>query len=936
MRIFLSYGHDEFEKLAQRLKEDLLAEGFDIWMDKDQIKGTSDWELAIEKGISSSDWLVLMMTEHSVRRPDGVCLDEVSYARYIGKQIAHVMIQDVQPPLCIARIQWIDMKNFLKPGKAFFDEEAYQSKKTELIAILQGIKKLGSEGEQHSLRNRLNPLDNDVFSSSFKRDFYGREKLTAYYDAWFNSPSRIMWLVGNAGVGKTAFIANLTGARVEISAVHFCRYNDNERANPKRAIMSIAYYLATQIEEYRKQVLQLQDLSTLLEKSTSRLFEYLIVEPLSKVDPNHQPIVIVIDALDEATVDGRNELADVLVNQFPKTPQWVKLLVTSRNEPMLQRRFGRIKPVSFTDKNVNDNEADIRGYFAEQLKQILPPGKKGDIILSTLTKKSGGLFLYAKSIVESIKEQKLDIYQANTFPDGLTGIYLEYFDRIFTRNDSFSYKKDIRPILEILCTTYMPVSSDILIKILDIDEYDLEEILELICEMFPTKEHIIEPIHKSIIDWLIDPQRSGGYRVSRRKGHERIAAYNLALLEKGKWNRYTLQYLCRHLIAIERNDEAITILSNAEFQESRIKAVGLDSAIREYLYEIKELNRLDKNASQQVMRSGAFIKLFSNYRKFFYNSGLYFNLKECGFNDVASEDIWNQNLESAIGVAYYYYITESFSTAIKKIQDILDSCEFSPSTRSIISELSNLLGLCYRKSVDFEDSKYAFIGAVADEDTTDYDKANSLKNLGKIAYHELDWEAASDYNERARQCLSRELERANDDDSKASLNLYLAEFHRLTAECLIWNFQLEEVDKELNIAESIYNSVTSRDRYYIRFLYTSAFRDILSGDFLGAGEMCDLLLDQATSAYDKSQILFYKAITALSSQDTHGFIQSIKKAHRYANSIGAWLELEEIMALAQYSKIQVDGVFHCDSFESNKSIQKWIEHVTHFFDTIFK
>ena len=110
MKIFLSYGHDEYEKLARRIKRDLEEEGFDIWMDKEKIKGTSDWEQEIEKGISSSDWIVLLMTQHSVRRPDGVCLDEVSYARFLGKSIAPIMIQEVKPPLCIARIQWIDMK----------------------------------------------------------------------------------------------------------------------------------------------------------------------------------------------------------------------------------------------------------------------------------------------------------------------------------------------------------------------------------------------------------------------------------------------------------------------------------------------------------------------------------------------------------------------------------------------------------------------------------------------------------------------------------------------------------------------------------------------------------------------------------------------------------------------------------------------------------
>lgn len=933
MKIFLSYGHDEFEKLAQRLKEDLLSEGFDIWMDKDQIRGTQAWEVEIEKGISSSDWLVILMTEHSVRRPDGVCLDEVSYARYLGKQIAPVMIQDVQPPLCIARIQWIDMKNFLRPGKAFFDEEAYQERKAELIAILHGIKKLSAEGEQHSLKARLNPLDNDVFSSSFRRDFFGREKLSEYYDNWYKSESRLLWLVGNAGVGKTAFIANLTGKREEVSAVHFCRYNDNERANPKRAIMSIAYYLTTQVDEYKKQVLQLQDLTSLTEKSTSRLFEYLIVEPLSKVESCHNPIVIVIDALDEATIDGRNELADVLVNQFNKTPQWVKLLITSRNEPMLQRKFGKTKPVSFSDSRINDNETDIKGYFYEHLKSILPSGKKGEAILSVLVQKSNGLFLYAKNVIESIKDNKLEISQVNSFPEGLTGIYLEYFDRIFTRDNSYSYKNDIRPIFEILCTTYMPVSSNVLMKILAIDEYDMEDILELICEMFPTRDDVIEPIHKSIVDWLIDPKRSGSYRISKKKGHERIANYNLSLLQRKKWNRYTLQYLCRHLIAIERYEEAVSILSDSVFQESRIKEIGLDSAIREYLYEIQELEKRDAESAYKVMISRAFVELFSLHRKFFYNSGLYFDLKVCGFDYVASDVIWDNNIESAIAIAYYYYITESFSIAINKITALISS---EPASEDNLAELYNLLGLCYRKSVDFKASRECFEKADNCTKASFYDHANSQKNLGKIAYHELDWLEAERHNQKADMYLAEELKLSNNEDTSSSLRLYLAEFHRLTAECLIWNSQLDEADSELAQAEGLYKTVTSRDRYYIRYLYTSVFRDILGGKFVSIPETCDLLMEQATSAYDKSQILFYKAFADLKHHDYSSFSESIIEAYRYAKSIGAWLEMEEIVNLLEYSGKAVSGVEHSEVFRSNIAIQRWIEHVNQFIKSVLK
>ena len=80
MKVFIYHGHD-YAVVAERLKEDLKAHGFDAWYDRDRIEGGSVWELKIENAIKESKSLLLFMSTHSMRRPDGVCIDEVSYAR---------------------------------------------------------------------------------------------------------------------------------------------------------------------------------------------------------------------------------------------------------------------------------------------------------------------------------------------------------------------------------------------------------------------------------------------------------------------------------------------------------------------------------------------------------------------------------------------------------------------------------------------------------------------------------------------------------------------------------------------------------------------------------------------------------------------------------------------------------------------------------------
>jgi hypothetical protein len=51
MRIFLSYGHDQYASLASRLKRDLEARGHDVWFDLERLRPGADWERYVEEGI---------------------------------------------------------------------------------------------------------------------------------------------------------------------------------------------------------------------------------------------------------------------------------------------------------------------------------------------------------------------------------------------------------------------------------------------------------------------------------------------------------------------------------------------------------------------------------------------------------------------------------------------------------------------------------------------------------------------------------------------------------------------------------------------------------------------------------------------------------------------------------------------------------------------
>ena len=112
--VFISYGHgDGYAQFAYNLADTLMDNGYDVFIDRDGIRCGEQWEINLEDGlIKTSEGkgvFLLLMTQHSVRRPNGYCLNEIAYAIDINLKIIPVMLEQVTPPLSIYRLQHYDL-----------------------------------------------------------------------------------------------------------------------------------------------------------------------------------------------------------------------------------------------------------------------------------------------------------------------------------------------------------------------------------------------------------------------------------------------------------------------------------------------------------------------------------------------------------------------------------------------------------------------------------------------------------------------------------------------------------------------------------------------------------------------------------------------------------------------------------------------------------
>jgi len=608
-RIFLSYGHDEHATLAQRLKEDLEARGHEVWFDLERLSPGGDWERYIEEGLEwvaedlARGCVVLLMTPHSVRRPGGYCHNEVARAISRSLTVVPVMVVRCEPPLSICRIQWLDMMDCVPVQER---DERYEVKLERLAEALERGR-LDFEGIQARLLARLKPLPFDADIAQHLERFTGREWVFERIDAWLREPeaSRVFWITGAPGVGKTAIASWLCHHR-EVVAFHLCQHGHVQKSDPRRAVLSIAYQLATQLPDFEERLAAL-DLERLVPESNARtLFDCLVVQPLSGGFPDPgRTLIVLIDALDEATREGGNELASFGATEFLKTPPWLRLIITSRPDPEVTHPLQGLTPYEL-DTTIPENEADIRAYLERELRPYTREREVPRAAIDTIVARSEGIFLYAEWVRQELAQNRLSLERIEEFPKGLGGVYAEFFRRRFP--DTGDYKKRIRPLLEVILAAHEPLGVDYVATIFRWSEYDRVNLLESLGSLFPVREGRIQAFHRAVGEWLTDQRKAGkNYFVSLWEGSKRLADQGWIEYERAasSMSGYALAHLPTHLAGIGRGEDLVTLLTDFGFLEAKIAGLGPQSLVEDYEMALGSDNLSAEEAQTLSLIQGA-------------------------------------------------------------------------------------------------------------------------------------------------------------------------------------------------------------------------------------------------------------------------------------------------------------------------------------------
>jgi tetratricopeptide (TPR) repeat protein len=530
MKIFLIYGHDRNTPVVERIGADLRTAGYTVWIDTSEIKGGDDWRRSIVDGLLDSDWALAFLSKHFTREP-GVCLDELAIALHVkGGTIATVLVEDeseVSPPVSVGHIQWLDMHDWearQRTDPAAF-ETWYQEKLADILRLLTSPVTAQFAGEIAELDRRLQPIAQEADIGPLVEGFVGRRWLLENLEAWRKGEtrSRLFWLTGAPGTGKSAFAAWIAHySRANVIALNLCRYNSDDRRDPARVLRTLAFQIAVRVADYRQLLLTRlrthdPDRQETGRRNAADLFDWLLAVPLRLcVDGGrrHDRYVIVIDALDETIRDGRSELAEVLALQAPKLPEWIALVVTSRPEAPIVQVFAGLRP-HWIDAESPENVADLRAYAQGWL------GADGPI--DRVVTAAAGNFQYLRKLREATERGLIRLDTPERLPEGLSGLYLLWFRRQFP--DPSHYDREIRPLLNVVVAAGLPVPETLLAEMFGWSAPEKARLLEELGSLFERRSEGVAPYHKSLRDWLADDRAAGAaFVVDVAVGTERLLA----------------------------------------------------------------------------------------------------------------------------------------------------------------------------------------------------------------------------------------------------------------------------------------------------------------------------------------------------------------------------------------------------------------------------
>jgi hypothetical protein len=392
-------------------------------------------------------------------------------------------------------------------------------------------------------------------------------------EAWVAGGSGMFWLYGGAGAGKSALAQSFAERSRKLGAsFFFSKTSTTPRTDGDKLIPTLVYQLLHAIPGLKNFVEnQIRDNLDIFEKDRKTQLEILFVTPLvtafnaKAIQVSRFPLVIVIDGLDECHgTEVQCDLLRIIANAISRLPNFFRFLVASRPEIHIKRTFKHdvaLQAIIIDRVNLSrrgDADEDISTFLengfddirrVHPLGEFLPSRWPDEDDISALVERSSKHFIYASTVMEYIKSDKhrpqdrLKVVLLGLCPhgaDGGPGPFArldEMYSLIFRDVEPSQLDKVLLAfgILHLISEakgyfrsiTKRPSAYSLIEKLLALKPGDLFILFHPLRSLvaLDLKNEVLHVLHKSLFDYLLDPLRSGDFRLKLELCHENTAIY---------------------------------------------------------------------------------------------------------------------------------------------------------------------------------------------------------------------------------------------------------------------------------------------------------------------------------------------------------------------------------------------------------------------------
>jgi hypothetical protein len=401
-------------------------------------------------------------------------------------------------------------------------------------------------------------LDFSPLITSSTRRFTGREWLESRFDAFVHSsqPGYFV-LVGEPGIGKTAFAAHLV-AQYGYSH-HFISAHNLDWRSP----LAFAHSLAAQLAEHYgdwvlgesvegAQVTVNLDIEKVesgamvtgmqignyVNSPVEEEFRRLVLRSLQRLKEKQvDPVVLVIDGLDEAvSYSYRPNIFDLVVRLVSGTN--VVILLTSTPGKVLdelnQQLLSEQQAIYILQGSQTENMADCRAFVEslihkeEALKNLFETSNiKLEEFVGQVVNRSEGNFLYLTALIDSINASQI-VPPIDQLPGSIPGIYLRILSDRFG-SDLNTWQDQFAPILGTLAVARSPLNEKQIATFTGLGLAQVRQSLRQLGDLLdydpglPASQRLFAVYHHAFANFLLDSDLAEGFWCPTEDFHRMIA-----------------------------------------------------------------------------------------------------------------------------------------------------------------------------------------------------------------------------------------------------------------------------------------------------------------------------------------------------------------------------------------------------------------------------